>query len=305
MKKVFVLLMIMFTMALAFCGCGGRDGASDSRGDSRPTNQESISSQPTDQEPISSLPANPDSAAGEIHSLTDWYNSDDRIQLETAYAGQMEAMGMTCFVDVEEPDTLILNYKYTEQLDFGDASQEEIDAVYAQSLQSMSGLFASSFSDFEEEYGIPLNIIRFAYLNADGSLITAIDFSADSQSPDVSAGSSESAFSSLADWLNSEEADATVAEVNNQLAYSGMTFRLSAEDNTLIYEYYVSDTLGLKELSSEELTLQLSGAVDSQREGLLALFDLFRNEYDITLDAVRLVFFTEDGSEILYSSQIP
>lgn len=281
MKKKFILLTITLVLILSLCGCGGDDApnASDS-------------SQPSEQSP-----------AGEIHTLTDWYNSDDRIQLEASYADFAQAMGMTYFVTVQEPDTLIIHYQFLEQLDFGNTTQEEINEIYAQSMKDYLDTIRPVFDGFREEYGILLNVVRLIYQNADGTLITSMDFTPENAA--VPDDSSEELSGRLADWLRSEEADAIVEEVNRSLTYSGMTFRLSAEGNVLVYEYHVSETLGLKNLSSEERSRHLDNVVESQREGILSLFDLFRSEYDIRLDAVKIVFLSEDGSEILYTSQLP
>ena len=290
MKKMFILLTILFSLSSALCGCGG-DGDNPAVSDSRDVS----SSRSTDQ--------NPDD--GGIHSLTDWYNSDERVQLEAAYIDYANSMGMTYFVSFTEPDTLIFNYQYVDQLDFGGAAQEQIDAAYAQSLQSVAETFAPVFTGFQEEYGIPLSLIRFVYLNADSSLITALDFTAGELPPDSSGDSSSQAYGSLQDWIDSDAAKAVIAQTNDNLSYSGIRFGLSAEDNTLIYEYYVSDSLDLSSLSGEQLTEHLNSVVESQREAILSMFGLFRDEYRVNLEAVRIVFLREDGSEPLYSLELP
>ncbi|MCM1027174.1 MAG: DUF4854 domain-containing protein [Roseburia sp.] len=284
MKEKIITLITILLLSLALTACGGSaPQASDSQDGTDSGN----------------------SAAGVIQTLTDWYYSEERIQVEEALAGTAEAMGMTYSISVQEPDILIYNYQSLGQIDFQGASQEQIDAAYAESMQPYIETITPAFAAFREEYGISLRIVRLAYYNADGSLITALDITEDYLSPDASGGSSSAATRSLAEWIASEEADSINAAVNRDLTSSGMTFRLSAEENILIYEYSVSDALGFGSLSEEELTEHFGSVVESMQESLLSLFDLFRDEYGIALDAVRVVFLNENGSEILYTSELP
>ena len=283
--KAFVLMILLFT-ALSLCSCGGSGESAPAPGDAA---DETAAS-----------------GAGEINTLTDWYNSEERIQLEEALAGTAETMGMTYSIAVQEPDILIYNYQSLGQIDYQNASQEQIDAAYEESMQPYIGTITPAFAAFREEYGISLRIVRLAYYNADGSLITALDITEDYQSPGVTGDSSSSAsYQSLADWTASGEAAEIIASVNSSLSSSGMTFTLSAEENVLVYEYYADNALSFGSLSEEELTEHFGDAVESMRENLLSLFEVFREEYGLTLDAVRVVFFNEDGSGILYTSELP
>ncbi|MCM1187827.1 MAG: DUF4854 domain-containing protein [bacterium] len=287
--KAFVL-MILLSMTLGLCSCG-RSGSPN--GESTPA-------------PGDAADGAAASGAGEINTLTDWYNSEERVQVEEALAGAAETMGMTYYITVQEPDILIYNYQSLGQIDFQGASQEQIDAVYAESMQPYIETITPAFAAFREEYGISLRIVRLAYYNADGSLITALNITEDYQSPGVTGDSSSpAAYLSLADWIASGEAAEIIASVNRSLSSSGMTFTLSAEENVLVYEYYADDALSYGSLSAEELTEHFGNAVESMRENLLSLFEVFRDEYGLTLDAVRVVFFNEDGSRILYTSELP
>lgn len=293
MKKKFIALTIALIMALGLSACGGdapgsrNDGASGQSSEGETPGSDS------------------GSGTGEIHTLIDWYNSDERLQVEAACAETGKAMGMTYYITVQEPDILIYNYQYIEQIDLQGASQDQIDAVYAESMQPYISSITAIPGAFREEYGIPLRIVRLVYYNADGSLITVLDITQDYPSSDSSGNSVPGAtYESLQDWLGSDDALSVITDTNNSLASSGMVFRLSAEENILVYEYYVSDALGFSGLTEEELTAHLNDVVEGQRESLLSLFDLFRNEYGLTLETLRVVFFSEDGAKTLYTSDI-
>ena len=121
-----------------------------------------------------------DSADQNFATLTDWYNSDERTITEQAVNASIASQGISLSLTVEEPDILIFNYRYAEQLDVSGLSQEDIDAAFAGSIQSLGeSMISDVFISFEYEYGIPLRIVRVAFLNADGTLLSGLDFTND------------------------------------------------------------------------------------------------------------------------------
>ncbi|MCM1187826.1 MAG: DUF4854 domain-containing protein [bacterium] len=120
------------------------------------------------------------SADQNIATLTDWYNSDERTTTEQAVNASIASQGISLSLTVEEPDILIFNYRYAEQLDVSGLSQEDIDTAFAGSIQSLGeSMISDVFTSFEYEYGIPLRIVRVTFLNADGTLLSSLDFTND------------------------------------------------------------------------------------------------------------------------------
>lgn len=296
-------------MALSFSACGNESaGQSVSASDQvESSTEESSSEEPSSEEPSSEEPSSEEPSSEESTTLTDWYNSADRTSLEDTINGIFESSGMTFFVTVEEPDTIIYNYQYTEQLDFSGASQEEIDASFAESLDAGAATIVSDISTYRTTYDIPLTTIRMTYLNADGSLIYSQDITEDYESPAASgdnvSGTSDAAYDSLQAWMESDEAALTIETTNKVLSSSGMTIDLSADGNVFVYEYYVSDELGMGDLTQEQLAASFDPVVESQRSSIETMFSTFETAYGLVLDGVRFTFFTEDGTE-LYSAEV-
>lgn len=277
-------------MALSFSACGNQPTAAESSSASGQTESNEV-----------------ESSSEESSALTDWYNSADRTTLEETINNLFNSSGLSFFVAVEEPDTIIYNYQYIEQLDITGLSQEDIDASFAASLDAGASAVVSDISTYKTTYDIPLTTIRMNYLNADGSLIFSQDITEDYESPavseDTTPAASEGTYDSLQAWMESDEATLTVETTNQILSSSGMTIALSADGNTFVYEYYVSDDLGMSSLSEEQLAASFDTVIDSQRTSIETMFITFESAYGITLDGVRFSFFTEDGTE-LYSAEI-
>lgn len=331
MKKSALTLFLTLTMALALSACGLRpsgesdpssgnreyDWQQDSGKDSSQNKLQNSSSEDSTEESSedstedsAGIPSSEDASAGQPSSadtaLADWYNSSDRTALENLINGMYNDSGLSFFVTIQEPDIIIYNYKYISQLDLSGMSQADIDAYYTNGLDDGAEDILSDIGNFQTTYGIPLTTIRMNYLNADDSLIFTTDFTEDYVSP-ASGGSSSSAssgtYDSLEDWLASDEARLIIQSSNNSLASSGMTIDLTADGNVFVYEYYISDDLGVSALSQEQIAAALDPVVESQRASLTSLFDSFESQYGIRLDGIRVVFYTEGGDR-LYSADI-
>lgn len=289
MKKKVLALTLSLVMALSFSACGSEPAAG--------SNSVSARDESSTEE----------SSSEESTALADWYNSADRTTLEETINNIFESSGMTFFVTVEEPGTIIYNYQYTEQLDFSGASQEEIDASFASSLDASASTIISDIGTYRTTYDIPLTAIRMTYLNADGSLIYSQDITEDYESPaasnDTVSDTSDGVYDSLQAWMESDEAALTIETTNQVLSSAGMTIDLSADGNTFVYEYYVSDDLGMSNLTQEQLSASFEPVVESQRSSIESLFSNFETAYGLVLDGVRFTFFTEDGTE-LYSAEV-
>ena len=303
MKKKILALTMSLMMALGFSACGSQPASGSS---SDAGQQESSIEESSSEESSAGESSAGESSAGETSALADWYNSEDRTALEETINNMFNSSGLTFFVTIEEPGTIIYNYQYTEQQDLSGATQEDIDAAYAATLDAGASAVISDIGTYQTTYGIPLTTIRMSYLNADGSLIYSMDITEDyvpasdgDASDDLSAGT----YDSLQAWLDSAEAATTIETINEMLASSGITVDLTADGNTLVYEYYFSDDLGLDSLTEEQLASTLDPIVEEQSSTFASLLDSMESSYGLVLDGVRFSFFTEDGTP-LYSSDI-
>lgn len=320
MKKTTLSLILSFVLAFGLSSCGlqssgGEHSSSGGRDydwqqeESRDTSQNKVQQNNSSQEPSSDEDDSADDSSlpSDESPLLAWYNSADRTALENLINNMFNDSGLTFFVTIQEPDVIIYNYKYIQQLDLSGMSQAEIDDYYTNGLDDGAEDIVSDIRNFQTSYDIPLTILRMNYLNADDSLIFTMDFTEDYVPSSGSDGSSSSASSGtndrLQDWMDSEEARSIVDSANSVLASSGMIMDLSADGNTFVYEYYISDSLGINSLSQDQIVAALDPVIESQRSNLLALFAGFESDYGIHLDGIRVVFYTEGGTE-LYSSDI-
>lgn len=298
MKKKILALSLSLVMAFGFSACGNQPA----------TGSSSISDKQESSDTRESSQTQESSQAEGSMTLTDWYNSENRTALEDTLNNMFASSGMTFSVTVEEPDTMVYNYQYTEQLDLNGASQEDIDATYSASLDAAVATVISDINTYRDTYDLPLTTIRMTYLNADGSLIYSQDITEDYQSPsnDSEADASQApaeTYATLQDWMESEEADLTIETTNKILESSGMTIDLSADGNIFVYEYYVSDDLGLSSLTEDQLATAFSPMVEAQQSSIETLFSNFETAYGLTLGGVRFSFYSEEGT-LLYSVDI-
>ena len=294
MKKRILALAMTLTMMLSIAACGSKPvdrNDSDNRTDDTKTEESLEETTSQDEE--------------EGSALAVWYNSDDRKTLEDTISGMFESQGLTFFVEIEEPDTIIYNYKYTEQLDLEGLTQDDINANFDASMDDVAATVISDIGRYQSTYGIPLTTIRVIYLNADDSVVYSKDITEDYESSSASdeGSSSAAAYDSLQAWVDSEEAAMAIQESNDVLASSGMTVNISADGNVLVYEYYLSDDLGISELPEDQMEASFESTVESQKASITSLFENFESLYGLKLEAIRYSYFTEGGEE-LYSTDI-
>lgn len=110
-------------------------------------------------------------------TLTEWYEGDDRRELEDQISQLLAGTNLTFYVEVQEPGTIVYNYKYTEQLDT--EGLDEIQNYIGSSLDKEYMVYRESIGEFEDVYGIPVTAIRVTYINADGTELFSRDFTKD------------------------------------------------------------------------------------------------------------------------------
>lgn len=112
-------------------------------------------------------------------TLRDWYDGDDRRALEAQLGQMLAGTGMTYYLEIQEPGTVIYNYKYTEPLNRDAIDIDELRDYYGASLDEQYMVYIQSIQEFQGVYGIPVTTIRINYLDADGSELFSRDYTAD------------------------------------------------------------------------------------------------------------------------------
>lgn len=330
MKKITWALTLSLLLALSFSACGGQSGSENdaSQGTSLSPGQSGAeesgtgSGQDTGNDPgAGSFGQNMPNLSGiagledgslSFSSLTEWYNSETRTQLEDILNEFFsEASSYTSFsYAIEEPDILIYNYQYTLPLSSLGMSHEEAAAFLAAYLQENRAAVISDIRGFQA-LGIPLRLIRMNYLDTDGSLVYTTDVTEASgeESPDSptlpgDSGTAAGIYGSLQEWMDSsEDASLTIQSTNQSLAATGITFDLAVEGNTLIYQYCLPDGFFTDGLAEEEQTAAFDSMVDAGSASAETVLAMFAEKYGLTLDAIRFTYYSKDGT-VLYSRDV-
>lgn len=247
-------------------------------------------------------------------SLTDFYNSEIRTEVENTINEISESYGVHSFITIEEPDTIIYNYQYTIPLSSIGMSHEEMAAVIA-SNQQEAGIYDDMMNNIKAFLlcGLPVKIIRMNYMDTDGSMVYSVDytegndvsgFPGSSDLPD-SLGTTAGIYADLQEWADSEEAAAVIETTNRTLTSTGITFDLAIDGNILIYKYRLPNDSWVSGLWEEEITTVFAPLIESMSSTVDTIFTTFANEYGLTIDAIRFVYYSADGKELYSKDFIP
>lgn len=304
MKKKVWALAFSLLLTLSFSACGEQSGSESHTDQNAPEGFGTDGSLETDSGLFQ------DSPDGSLlfSSLTDWYNSEARTQLEEVSNEMLsDATFLHAFITIEEPDILIYNYQYTVPLSSFGLSHEEAAAITASNLQELDSVsFAKDDIKNFQAYGIHLKLIRMNYLDFDGTLVYTTDIKGDNGSPALPDNSDTSAglYGSLQEWMDSsEDAALTVQTTNRALASTGITFDLTVDGNILVYKYCLPDGYFTDGLAEEEQTEAFDSMVDAGFVSAKTVLSMFSDRYGLSPDAVRFVFCSGDGT-ILYSRDV-
>lgn len=105
----------------------------------------------------------------------------------------------------------------------------------------------------------------------------------------------------LKDWLKGKDATETEKEINSAAKSEGMSFKLAADGDILVYEYTLVDS-SYARLTADEVEAAFKPtkkAKDTMRDVCKA----FETDYGIRLGGIRETFYAADGTE-LYSVDI-
>lgn len=300
MKKKVLGLMLSLIMAISFASCGSESSGKDnySERESSDESDEKETKEETKEEETTEVETSSE-ADSEDSALAEWYNSADRTTLEDTINSMFEGSGMTFFVTIEEPDTIIYNYQYQEQIDFSDVSEEEIKASYKASLDAGVSAIISDLNAYQLTYGIPLKVIRLTYINADGTLICSLDVTEDyeagaaSDTDAVTTGTQN--FDSLQEWIDSEEKRLVVDTVNEMLASSNLVYDMRAEDDVLVMEYTYLEQIDFGDMTQEDIDALFNESIAPLADNLATSF---QSSYGFTVSDVCLIIYNLDGTKI-------
>ena len=299
-KKIFAMVLSM-TLAFSLAACGSPEVSG-----------------PADREPVTSAgntTSDESSAEGSStnessSALADWYNSDDRKNLEDTINQMYASSGMTFSISIEEPGTIIYNYQYTETMNDG-TNAEELYNYLRNSLDAQYQTFVDEIQNFKDAYGMPLTTLRLSYLDADGTDLCTMDFTEDyvpsTDGTSSSGVSSSQEYASLEDWISSDEQKLVVSTVNSQLEPLGLSIDIYAEGNVMVMDYTYTEQQDLEGLSQEDIASMFDEQVVPTFSSMVSsMFDSFENSYGLVLDDIKLLFNNADGTELYtkYFSEI-
>lgn len=234
-------------------------------------------------------------SSGEKSLLADWYDSEERIELENRMNSAMEGFGITISISIEEPDTIIHTYQYVEESEDLRTSREEADDIFGYLFDCAEENVVSDIKQHRIVYGIPLTTIRIVYLDINGSLLYSRDFTYD-------ASALETSYDNLQAWLDSEEGALLIEQTDEKLASSILTAKISADGNTLVYEYYISYEFETDEEAEDKIAAfvtEIDANMESYRTFVIpSMFRSFETDFGIKLEGIRFVFYTEDGTQV-------
>lgn len=104
-------------------------------------------------------------------------------------------------------------------------------------------------------------------------------------------------YSSLEDYVNSDEVQSAFSTLEKSLSGSGMSIKISAKDNMMIYTYTYDKTE-----KSDVLAEQLEKAMETQDATFQATADGIKKEVDVDSAIVRIEYIDCNGEEI-YSKE--
>lgn len=302
MKKKLLTLVLSLTLAFSLTACGRPqtsgpvDRGPVSSPDDKTLEERSVNNSSAEESSANNSSAE-ESSEESSSALAAWYDSDDRKAFEDSI-NEMFTSGLTFSLSIEEPDTFIYTYQFTENQS-DDSTREAFREYFRTSLDEQYQTCMEEIQYFRNAYNLPLTTIRVSYLDADGTDLYTMDFNED-YVPSTK-GSSSQEYTSLEDWMSSDEQRQVVSAVNSQLESFGLSIEFYAEGNVMVMDYTYIEQQDLEGLSQEDIASMYDTQVAPTFSSLIStLFDTFESDYGLVLDDIKLIFHNADGTE-LYS----
>lgn len=190
------------------------------------------------------------SQSDNTEALTKWYNGKARTQIEQQINDAYKAQGLTFFITVEEPDTIVYNYQYNRATYSYAADERDIlVSLLKQSSNALGTALKSDIAQYKDIYKLPVKILRVAYLDPDGDVIFTMDVDENFEPSDDASGQ----YSTLKEWLGSEDKETFISTLNASLEGSGVIMDFGADGDTLLLIYRFVEQLDLSDYTEEEL----------------------------------------------------
>lgn len=183
-------------------------------------------------------------------ALTKWYNSKDRTQIERQINTLYQAQGLRFSLTVEEPDTIVYNYQYTDANSLDATTQESISSMLKVFMDSAAPAVKSDIEQYQKTYHLPVKNIRMVYLDSNGNELFSMDIDENYEPSDTALAKQ---YKDLQEWLNSDGKDSFVSAINPSLEPSGITMDFDADGDTLILIYRFVEQQDLSDYTQEDL----------------------------------------------------
>lgn len=224
-------------------------------------------------------------------TLTKWYNSKDRINIEQQINDLNKAQGLKFFITVEEPDIIVYNFQYMS-LSFDSYERESMASLVESYVKATAPSCRSSIKQYRDTYHLPVNTIRMAYLDSDGNTLYSIDLD-ENYEPSVNLFTGR--YNSLEDWLGSEDKESFVSVLNSSMEQIGLAIDFDTDGEMLILICRFTEQLDFSGFDPEEINAYFAEDLPSYLDKEMLLESLNQG-YGINIDNMRIQFKNADGA---------
>lgn len=287
MRKKFLAMVAGICLAVAvtsFTGCGSKEEEPSSG---------SVSKGDEEKEPTPTT-GKLLSADNKLFSTVDEYIDAQKDQIDEMLK-EYEDSGMTMEIS-SDGETLVYRYTYDTQMEV---------------TQAVLDYFDSSISDYRKQFDSVLNemgrvidikepAVELRYENPDGTLIYSCLLTTYGETPTygkVTDDSEGEKFASMQEYVDSQKE--IFDETLKQLEGSGMSMKIYAEGNTLVYHYIYDNPVEVSEEDLAEMETTLAASKE-QFQTLIRQLEALIEADDI---AIKILYENPDGSEV-YSTTI-
>jgi hypothetical protein len=286
MKKKFLAMVAGICLAVAvtsFTGCGSKEGEPSSGSVSKENEEK-----------------NPTPTTGKLLSSDKLFsNVDEYIEAQKDQIDEMlksyEDSGMTMEIS-SEGETLLYRYIYDDPMEVTQAVLDYFDS----SISDYRKQFDSVIAEMERVIDIENPAVELRYENPDGTLIYSCLLTKDGEKPtygEITTDSESEKFASMQEYVDSQKE--IFDETLKQLEGSGMSMKIYAEGNTLVYHYIYDNPVEVSEEDLAEMETTLTGSKE-QFQTLIRQLETLIDADDI---AIKILYENPDGSEV-YSTTI-
>lgn len=100
----------------------------------------------------------------------------------------------------------------------------------------------------------------------------------------------------LADLMKTDDWKAEIKTANDAVSSSGITVTTEADGNVLVFKYNLPDEEAYNAIDEATGQAMVDQLINTFKSG--DMLNEFRNQYKVTIDAIRVGYYRADGSEI-------